>query len=252
MGPVGRHEGGLLVGRFGQMGWLAALVLVGACNVDPGHPDQDVAYRLGDDGDANSGERGNVKISEVMWAGSVKNDGTWDPTDVFIEVRNEGSRPLNLSGWHLDMRGTREVGYILPETDRKVDVGEHVIFAAKDTGCFPNADFILKGLEFSFNDAFYLTLRDRDEHLIESGGSRSVEPFAGGYDLVRARSMERVELMFGGRGTDPHAWHHYNDGEVDKPNNDLVAENCNQRTLASPSRANSPDYSGAFASGSLE
>jgi hypothetical protein len=77
-------------------------------------------------------------------------------------------------------------------------------------------------------------------------------PFSGGYDGVDSRSMEKIELMFGGRGTEPHAWHFYTDAEVEIPNNDRIAEACVTHTKASPGRANSPDYSGAFASGSFE
>ena len=72
---------------------------------DPGHPEQGVAYRDGQDGSAHSGERGNIIISEVLWSGTVTNEGVWDKTDVFVELRNEGSRPVNLSGWVLMMEG---------------------------------------------------------------------------------------------------------------------------------------------------
>jgi hypothetical protein len=64
--------------------------------------------------------------------------------------------------------------------------------------------------------------------------------------------MERVELMFGGEGFFPQAWHFYTPAAVDVPNNDRVDPGCLDRTHASPGRANSPDYSGAYASGSLE
>ena len=67
-----------------------------------------------------------------------------------------------------------------------------------------------------------------------------------------SRSMERIELMFGGRGTEPHMWHFYTPIEVDVPNNDKIATECQTYTHASPGRANSPDYSGAYAAGSFE
>ena len=46
----------------------------GECVV--GHPDEGVDYRDGLDGGTTSGERGTVKISEVLWSGSVADDGT--------------------------------------------------------------------------------------------------------------------------------------------------------------------------------
>ena len=64
--------------------------------------------------------------------------------------------------------------------------------------------------------------------------------------------MEKIQLMFGGRGSEPHSWHFYTQADVDVPNNDRVAPNCRERTMASPGRPNSPDYSGAYAAGGFE
>jgi hypothetical protein len=99
---------------------------------------------------------------------------------------------------------------------------------------------------------FELTLRDGDERLIEGAGDDSVPPFVGGFDGVRSRSMERVELMFGGEGSEAQAWHFYTPYEVEVPNDDRIAPGCLGRTLASPGRPNSPDYSGAFATGNFD
>lgn len=229
------------------------LILCGlvACNPEPEAPTQQVGYRDGITVDGNSGERGSIKISEVLWSGSVTNDGDWDPTDVFIELRNESARPMDLSNWIIDLTGTARVSWRIPE-GAVVPVGRHAFIAAKSTGCFPEPDWVIPELKLPNGDPFQLTLRDADERLIEPAGSRDMPPFAGGYDLVVSRSMEKVEMMFGGRGTDPHAWHHYTPAPVDVPNNDRVAEHCRVRTLASPGRPNSPDYSGSLSSGSLE
>ena len=64
--------------------------------------------------------------------------------------------------------------------------------------------------------------------------------------------MERAEVMFGARGTQPHIWHYWTDEPVDIPNNVNIAASCQALTGASPGRANSPDYSGAFAAGGFE
>lgn len=231
---------------------LPMLALV-ACNPNPhDQADEQVGYRTPQEGGGTSGERGNVVISEVLWSGSVTDDGVWDATDIFIEIRNQGSLPVNLSGWRLDLQGAVNDGWRFPASDLVLQTGEHRYVAAKDTGCFPNPDWIIEGLSIPLNDAFRLTLKDADERLIEPAGDRYMPPFAGGYDLVRSRSMERIELMFGGRGSEPASWHFYNERPEDIPNNDLIAENCREFTLASPGRANSKDYSGALSAGGFE
>jgi hypothetical protein len=228
------------------------ILLLVACSVAPPLPEEGVEYRDGlEPGAPNSGERGSIRISEVLWSGSVK-DGTWDPADVFVELRNESNRPVNVSGWRLDLTGVRKVSWILPDSEREIAVGEHVFVAAKTTGCFPEPDYVLPGLSFSYGDPFRLTLRDFDERLMEPVGDEEAPPFAGGYDGDTSRSMERAELMFGAEGTFPHVWHHWTDYEVEVPNTDRILEACRGRTGASPGRPNSPDYSGAFASGNFE
>ena len=232
---------------------LLPLLLLMACG-DPGDPDKQTDYRDPTDTGATSGERGNVLFTEVLWSGSVDASGTWDRSDVFVELKNEGARPVNLSGWHIILQGVRETTWRLPQSDFVLNVGEHAFFAAKTTGCFPEPDWVIEGFSMPFGDPFRLTLRDADERLIDSAGNRDMPPFAGGYDLVSSRSMERIELMFGGRGTTPHMWHFYTETQagVDVPNNLEIAEGCRTATLASPGRPNSPDYSGAFSSGGFE
>ncbi len=232
---------------------LLLLSLAGSqvgCNADPGETDQTVLYRNGlEEGEANSGERGSVVITEFLWSGSVTNNGTWDQSDVFIEISNNSARSVNLSGWRLEVEGASVQTYIIPDSDIEVPVGGYLFLAAKTSGCFPDADLVLEGLHFPYGDPVRITLLDKDERLMEPAGSRSSRPFAGGYDQRISRSMEKAELMFGARGYQPEAWHFYTDAEVDVPNNDRILEGCRERTLASPGRPNSPDYSGSFASG---
>lgn len=223
-----------------------------ACNTAPVDPTEQVGYRDGlVTGEPNSAERGTVKISEILWSGSVK-DGDWDPYDVFVELRNESNRSINVSGWRLQLEGGHAATWILPQTDLEILVDDHVFIAAQTDGCFPEPDLVVPGLEFTYGDAFELTLLDADERLVEPVGNVNSPPFAGGFDGVVSRSMERIELMFGGEGTFPHSWHFYADGEIDVPNNDRMAEECRELTKASPGRPNSPDYSGAFSTGSFE
>ncbi|TNE84650.1 MAG: lamin tail domain-containing protein [Deltaproteobacteria bacterium] len=251
---------------------LLPIALLAGCNTDPSDEQtQTVGYRTGTDGGANSGERGSVKITEILWSGSVRNlDGggrRWDPTDIFIEIRNEGDRPMNLSGWQLWVEGTAERTYILPDTDVTIDVGGHVFVATQtrenatgeQNGCFLGATWLIPDLELPYGDPFRITLRDRDERLIEPAGDKYMPPFAGGYDLHTSRSMEKVELMFGGRGNEPQSWHHYTkqlprgiDPSSILPNTDFVHPDCQERTHASPGLPNSVDYSGAFSTGALD
>lgn len=222
-----------------------------ACNPDPGETTQTIDYRDGTDGGTSSGERGSVKITEVLWSGSVTSAGLYDSTDQFIELRNEGMRPVNVTGWQLEVNAGLERTLILPEM-APIPVGEHVFLATQDTGCFPTPDALLPELSLQYGEPFKITLVDSDERLIEPIGGTGSPPHAGGYDLVRSRSMERVELMFGGAGMDPGSWHYYTPAEVDVPNNDRIAADCQAFTLASPGRPNSPDYSGAYSTGSFE
>ena len=174
------------------------LMLVTGCNPDPGEADQQVTYRDGLDPSGNSGERGTVRVSELMWSGSVTNDGTWDPEDQFIELRNEGNRPILLSGWQLKVRGGVQATWVLPDLDESLDPGQHMFIATKDTGCFPEPDLVLSEMRLPQGDPISVTLQDLDEHLIDGAGSYDDPPYAGGYDWVVSRSMEKIEIMFGG------------------------------------------------------
>jgi hypothetical protein len=230
---------------------LATCLALG-CNADPGYPDQGVAFRDNTDPGPSSGERGTVVVSEVLWSGTVDANGVRDQSDVFIELRNEGNRPLNLSRWFIMVSGAVDQTWRIPDTDRLVQVGEHVSLAARDDRCLLSPDFVIDGLVLPDGDPLRIVLKDADERLIEPMGNDEQPAFAGGWDGKESRSMERVELMFGGRGSDPHSWHFYTRAEVDVPNNDRLAEGCQAFTLASPGRPNSPDYSGAYAAGALE
>lgn len=246
---------------------ITVLLCLLACG-KPDDPDETVEYRDGRDGTTASGERGTIKITEILWSGSVISTpagDTWDPRDVFVELRNEGSRPINLSGWRLLLYGPIRRDVRIPQSDRVLQVGEHAWAAAKTTGCFPDPDWVIPDLAFPLDDPFALTLRDADERLMETAGDDEQPVFAGGYDLVTSRSMERIPLMFGSDGNRSQSWKFYQaarcsgtNGEQglncfeETPNNDLMAPECRAHTHASPGRPNSPDYSGAFANGSFE
>ena len=95
-----------------------------------------------------------------------------------------------------------------------------------------DADVVMSDLRFPTNDPFRLTLSDSDERLIGPSAARPCRR-SPGLRPVRSRSMERIEMMFGGYGSEPQAWHYYtpllNAGDVE--NNDLVAINCREGAL---------------------
>ncbi len=228
--------------------------LLAACNPDPGEIAESVGYRDGDPvEDGYSAERGTVKITEIGWAGAATTLGVWDPTDSFVELRNEGAHPLDVGGWLLVVNGTDPVTVVIPAVGREIQPGEHAFFAGKLSGCYPEPDGVMPELRFPRGgDPFSLTLRDRDERLVETVGNVNEPPFAGGWDGDRVRSMERAELMFGADGGLPASWHFYTPATVDIPNDDRISIACRGATFASPGRPNSPDYSGSYSSGSLE
>ena len=225
--------------------------LLSGCNPDPGETTQTIGYRDGTDGETSSGERGTVKISEVLWSGSVRVAGAHAPCDEFMVLLSDRDSIAAAPSWQIEIDSGSLITLVLPEL-APIPVGEHIFIATKNTGCFPTPDAVLPELSLAYGEPFRLTLLDFDERLIEPIGSSGSPPFAGGYDLVRSRSMERVELMFGGSGMAPGSWHFYTPAEVDVVNNDRIAGGCQALTQASPGRPNSPDYSGAYSTGSFE
>lgn len=232
---------------------LVATLSLMALGCEPGGElDRLPEYRSLEDGEPSSGERGNMMITELNFAGSVSDDGTYDPDDVFVEVRNHHPRPINLSGWHLILEGDIIRTIRLPKIEEPVQPNEFFVFAAKDTGSLKNIGSSYKGIvlpELELGKRYVkVELRDNDLRLIESAGHEGLVVFAGGYDTQTARSMERVQLIFANQGGMSRNWHAYSD--------DIgfatVADGYRQNTLASPGIANSEDYSGSAAAGNFE
>lgn len=265
---------------------MVALLLTlhaAACALDP-EPDnrnEQVYYRVGtsDDDYLSNGERGNFIITEINWAGSVErvNDGyVHHPDDVFIELQNRHNRPMYLTDWLLTVetgismdtvqvihdrhRAARQT-YLLPlrELNRPVEPNEFVVIAARRDGAFRQADYYIDDLRLP-DAPFAMTLQDLDERLLDGVGDHRKPLFAGSWDLVTARSMERTQLLFNNRGDRDLAWHSYSlnefstdsDAELHIELRSGVHEAFIERTLATPGKPNSPDYSGNVSSGSFE
>jgi hypothetical protein len=260
----------------------AAVLSIVACDLEPqpDQRDQTVGYRSGtvNDDYLSSGERGNVSISEVNWAGSVESVGDGfihHPDDVFIELQNRHNRPTHFTRWLLTVEtgvamdtlhaerndGNRSWAYILPtrENNRPVEPNEFFVVAARRDGAFQQADYYIEDLHLP-DAPFRITLQDLDERLIDSVGDDRKPVFAGAWDGVTSRSMERTQLLFNNRGDRDMAWHSYslNDFSVEEQATlherlrSEIAESFRARTFASPGFPSTPDYSGSFSSGDFQ
>lgn len=235
--------------RFLLGALISAQALAGAgCNPDPGFSERTPEYRSVDEDEASSGERGNILITEIGFAGSVSDDGAYDPDDVFIEFQNKHPRPINFTGWHLILEGDYVRTLRIPQT-KPVAPNDFFVIAAKDTGAFADAaDLFMPEIRLG-KQYIHIELRDADLRLIEGAGSDGHLVFAGGYDTVTTRSMERAQIIFGNQGGNQRNWHAYADVA---PVAGSVSSGWTQHTLASPGYANSPDYSGSVAGGTFE
>lgn len=226
---------------------LACAALMGACD-DPGTPEVEPNYRNVIEGEPSSGERGSMLINELNYAGSMSDSGTWDRDDIFIELWNKHPRPINVSGWRIEVDGDYNRGYRIPAVEQAIPPNGYFVIAKKDDGAFADiADVFIPDLELG-EHLVHVELRDIDRKLMEDAGSDRERVFAGGFDTYAVRSMERAQLIFGNRGGQARNWHSYsaNSGFT------TIAEGWRQRTLASPGAANSPDYSGNASSGNFE
>lgn len=256
---------------------LGALAL-GSCNteLEPSGYQFETGYRSGTEADdyTSNVERGSVWITEVNWAGSVETveDGfVHHPDDVFIELQNKFSRPVHLTGWQLiieagttnefaNPRGVEdsEIRMVLPprENGQPINTNEYVVIAARRDGAFQDADFYLEDLRIPY-DRWRITIRDIDNRLDDGAGSLRHDVFAGSWDGVTARSMERIQLIFSNRGNMDTSWHTYSynewsPGDLHQRLRARVAENFRDRTYATPGFPNSPDYSGNTSSGDFQ
>jgi hypothetical protein len=81
---------------------------------------------------------GQVVISEVMWMGSYNNSQVGDSADEFIELYNNTSSAINLSGWRFacTTNGTNNNSAITLPPGALIAPGGYFVVAAKSTGAF--------------------------------------------------------------------------------------------------------------------
>lgn len=236
--------GGALLACLFAAGWTTG------CNGEPGLSEQTPLYRPPSEEGASSGERGSMMISEINFAGSVKqtdNGTTHDWDDIFIEFQNKSERTVDMTGWRLRVRGDIDRTYVLPETG-PIEPNEFFVIARKRDGAFGEAaDVFIEDLELGKKQVF-IELVDKDERLMTVVGSEHRRIFAGGWDTVSVRSMERVQILFSNSGTQSRSWHAYSANK----GFETIPEAYRKFTLASPGAANSTDYSGSTSSGNFE
>ena len=266
------------LGLWRAAGCVAGLALglsLGAC--EQGAPGdergQQVGYRAGTEEDdyLSNGERGNVLFTEINWAGSVNDDGDWDPGDVWIELQNKHPRPIHLTGWQITIQtGSGDprlddlpisaqrprVTYLIPARrgGQPVQPSEFVVIATRDDGAVEDPDYIIPDLKIP-QDRWDMTLRDLDDRLLEGAGNARLEIFAGGYDLVTVRSMERSQILFSNQGNRESNWHSYGLNPWDDDHEarmEHIREGFREHSYGSPKRANSVDYSGNGAAGDFD
>jgi len=171
--------------------------------------------------------------------------------------------------------------YVLPQrvNGRPVEANEFVVIAASRTGAFGEiacnvappevrvspdgrcwlADYYIDDLVITDNP-FELMLMDSDERLVDQAGDSRKRPFAGAWDLVTARSMERIQVIFNNRGNRDMAWHSYSlntwdtgdRGRLHEVLRRYVHPDFRALTYATPGMPNSPDYSGFVSSGDFQ
>lgn len=249
-------------GPLGQVGYRSG-VAVG---------DADLSY-------TSSGERGSALVTEVNWAGSI--EGTLsarvhNPDDVFIEIQNRHARPIYLTGWRVVVQSSPNrdrlpddwafrtdatTTFVLaaPLNGQPIAPSGYALIAARLDGAYTDVDYHVPNLRLPAG-SFKIELYDADERVIDGIGDLHKEVFAGAWDGVTARSMERSQLLFGNRGERDASWHSYSlnnfeGGDGDGLHTELrvrVREDYRALTFATPGMPNSPDYAGSISAGDLE
>ncbi|MCS6972784.1 MAG: lamin tail domain-containing protein, partial [Leptospiraceae bacterium] len=81
---------------------------------------------------------GEVVIREIMWMGSYTNSGAGDSDDEFIELYNNTSNAINISGWKFacTTNGTSANSAITFPPGALIAPGGYFVVAAKDSGAF--------------------------------------------------------------------------------------------------------------------
>ena len=220
-------------------------------------------------------KRGCAEIREVNWAGSMKNDGSYDADDDFIEIQNtDCNKPIDLTDWRIELTGdVKRIFYVPAGADNVVQPGKFAVIIAKDSGAFRdqgNSNYkpiILPGL-FVPERNWSITTRTAENFLMESGVNTTEAddatsrnfPLSGSFDGYTTRSMERTEDTFEEEGGSVSTWHASTPCNETSPSQATILygtgcspgaigaggryihANYAQRTFATPGEKNTPDY----------
>lgn len=228
-------------------------------------------YRSGtiDDEYTSNGERGQLSITEINWVGSVEQVGDgfiYHPDDVYLELQNRHVRPIHATGWQIQIYtgdGTYDGHdehvrtYILPPraNGQPIETNEYVLITNREDGAVMDPDYVIPDFELP-RDYFEVRIRDLDNRNITGAGHAHRDVFAGAWDLVTVRTMERVQLIFSNQGGRESSWHMYSlnewDGELHQELRSRIAPAYRARTYGTPGRPNTPDYSGNTSAGSVD
>jgi hypothetical protein len=221
-------------------------------------------------------KRGCAEIREVNWAGSMRNDGVYDPDDDFIEIQNtDCNKPVDLTDWRIEFTGdVKRIFYVPPGPNNIIQPGQYGVIISKADGAFRDQGnpsyrpIVLPGL-FVPERNWAITTRTAENFLMESGintteadyeTSRNV-PLSGSFDGYTTRSMERTEDAFEEEGGSVSTWHAStpcNENSPSQQTTPLLGTDCLNnyagatgayvhpnyaaRTFATPGEKNTPDY----------
>lgn len=221
-------------------------------------------------------KRGCAEIREVNWAGSMKNDGTYDADDDFIEIQNtDCNKPVDLTDWRIELTGdVKRIFYVPAGSNNTVQPGKFAVIIAKEGGAFrqqSDPDYkpiVLPGL-FIPERNWSITTRTAENFLMESGVNTTEAddatsrnfPLSGSFDGYTVRSMERTEDAFEEEGGSISTWHAAtpcNETSPSQQQTTLLGIDCTStyagatgkyvhaeyrsRTFATPGEKNTPDY----------
>ena len=213
-------------------------------------------------------KRGCMIIEEINWVGSLRNDGSYDADDDFLEMRNRTcNKAVDLTGWELIMEGEFNRIYIIPSGPNNIiQPNQLAVLINKRDGAFrENGTYkpiVVPGMIFPHR-SFTIETRTAENFLMENAvNNLEGEPLAGGYDGYTIRSMERTEDTFDEEGSRFASWHSSTPCNEEYASSDMllfgtgcgmadsplgrtginIYQDYTQRTFATPGEKNTLNY----------
>lgn len=243
------------------LGLLAGAMFAAACSSNVEKP-RDTAVNA-------DRRRGCALIFEVNWAGSMKNNGQYDPDDDFLEIMNvDCNKPIDLAGWWLIMDGDIKRTFVVPAGPNTVIAPNQVgVIIGKANGAFRdqgNPDYkpiVLPGF-FIPERHWTIETKTAENFLIENAiNTLHGPPLSGAFDSVTTRSMQRSQDRFEDETGAVSSWFSASPCNENSPSLQaaaLLGNACTNtnvgasgrfvhadyalRTFATPGEENTPDY----------